>query len=453
MHEITMKIEDLFSALAEYENLQYVEEKEVFQSTPLLVQDENNSWIPIKALITKSGESVKMEFERNVSLECSEKHLISVDGKNCVESSDLQIGEEVIFREEKIQLLAKESLGKQKLFDIMVDSPTHLYRTTNGLLHHNTTIANYIASHYQKYDKQNKVLFVDLEQTFDESYARAVGLDTHEDKFIFFRPADGEEAFETIQTLIKTKEIGIVIVDSVATMGSRSEMTDEYGKANFGATAKLMSQGLRKLNPWIARTNTTIIFINQIRASMDMYKPEATTGGKALPFYASWRARVSRVQDINENGELIGNTIKVVNKKSKIGYPKRLVIVDLIYADGFETFNEYIDFAVRFSLLNQGGGGNYSDNLGWNMKIRGKANLKEWLKSSPAQFDELKNKVNEIFYSTKHDDLEKEEEATEDGYGDMEVTEKDFNPEEFVSSEKMEKQLSEDPYEPSTLDH
>lgn len=193
---------------------------------------------------------------------------------------------------------------------------------------------------------------------------------------------------------------------------------------SFGGTAKLFSEGLRKLNPYLSRYGTSMILLNQIRDqiggfAMPGMKPESTPGGRAVKFYASWRARVSKMEDIADKKEVIGNTIKIRNVKSKVGFPKRLAALELYYGTGFNPDQEYVDFIIKLGLVKQGGA--WISNEEWGMKVQGRDKFLDWLKANPEKFNACKEIVNQSFTSnTVLDSLGADEETPDD---DIEVDE------------------------------
>lgn len=276
-----------------------------------------------------------------------------------------------------------------------------------------TVLSSYVAGQIQKQkDYPNVVLFVDMEHTFDRAYASVVGLDTEDDsKFIFVRPKHGEEGFEIIKSLVETGEIGCVVWDSVATTPSAKAYGNDINKASFGGTAAVMSEGLKIVNPVLSRFGVCSLFINQVRAKiggMPGYGPQENTkvGGYALPFYSSWVARISRMEDIIDKKDTIGLTIKVKNTKSKIGIPKRTVNLDLYYATGFNADMEYIDFIINLGYVKKAGA--WLSNEEWGMKVQGRNGLLDYLKKDSGKFDELKSLINESFSKTTILDLENE---------------------------------------------
>ncbi len=187
---------------------------------------------------------------------------------------------------------------------------------------------------------------------------------------------------------------------------------------SFGGTAKLFSEGLRKLNPYLSRFGTSLILLNQVRDqiggfAMPGMKPESTPGGRAVKFYASWRGRVSKMEDIADKKEVIGNTIKIRNAKSKVGFPKRIAQLELYYGNGFNPDQEYVDFIIKLGLVKQGGA--WLSNEEWGMKVQGRDKLLDWLKANPDKFEECKAAVTASFTSsTVLDTLGSDEEVLDD---------------------------------------
>lgn len=281
-----------------------------------------------------------------------------------------------------------------------------------------TVLSEYIGGEIQQRTDSDArtVLFIDQEYAFDASYAKTAGLDVDKN-FIFVRPLDGEEGFTIVEEYIRTGEIGLVIWDSVASTPSRTEMTAEQGKATFGGTAKVFSIGLRKVNPYLSRTSTPMILINQVRAQvggMPTYGPGENTkvGGWAVPFYSSTRFRVSKMEDILDSKVAIGNRIKIKNVKNKIGMPKRSAELDLYYATGFNPDMEYLDFIIDLGIVKRGGA--WLSNEEWGFKGQGRDSLFTFLRSKPELFDIVKKQVNGAFSVATSLDASEEEISAED---------------------------------------
>jgi len=315
-----------------------------------------------------------------------------------------------------------EYVGKEECSCIMVDDVEHLYITDNFIPTHNTVISSYIGGQFQRRTDggPKMVLFIDMEHSFEKKYAQVAGLSLADEDLIFVRPMNGEEAFTIMEELVATGQIGCIIYDSIAATPSAAEVEDVYGKSNFGATAKLFSQGLRKLNPYISRFNITLILLNQVRDNIGGWSPngkpeDITPGGRAIKFYASWRAKVSKMEDIAIKKVVIGNVVKIRNVKNKVGIPKRSAILDLKYETGFDPDNEYIQFIMDLGIVKVAGAGWMSNDV-WGWKGQGRDSLLTYLKANPEKFEDCKRIVNESFTkATVLDSLEADEESDDLG--------------------------------------
>ena len=281
-----------------------------------------------------------------------------------------------------------------------------------------STLSTYIASQVQKhYTGKNTVVYVDFEYTFDDSHAREMGLDT-ENNFILLRPLNGEDGFDMIMQLVDTGEIGLVIIDSTTTISSKAQVED-WQKATFGGQAKVLSDGLRTLNPHLYNNKCSLILISQERASMSMYGADfKATGGYAPKYYSSWMARVTRTGDIidPQTKELVGIEMRVRNIKNKIGIPKRDATLKLYFNGGIRSDDEYIDYLKALGLVEQKGA--YYSNPDWvsdsgvqGMKVCGLEAVKDWLHDNPKMYEKVKVMVNERIAG--HTSID-EEESVED---------------------------------------
>lgn len=259
-----------------------------------------------------------------------------------------------------------------------------------------STLATYIGGEIQRKNDRNVVVYVDFEHAFDEKYANTLGLSTDQDKdFVFLRPDVGEDAFVILGEMVKELPIGLIIWDSLAVTPTRGQVED-FAKADFGGTAKLFAGGLKYLNPRLSNTNTSMIVINQERANTGvMYGPDfKTTGGYAIKYYASWRGRITRVDDIKDKGITTGIISKVRNVKNKIGIPKREALLELRFADGFDSDNEYTQFLVDLGIVEKRGAWFYQEE--WDFKGQGRDSIMVFLKERPELFRAAKEKVNQL---------------------------------------------------------
>lgn len=276
-----------------------------------------------------------------------------------------------------------------------------------------STLATYIGGEIQKKNTDRPVVvYMDFEYSFDEKYANKLGLKTDADSFILLRPLSGEEGFEMLKELIEQLPIGLIIWDSLASTPSLAQNEDAF-KATFGGGAKVFSNGLKFINPYLSRYDVPLIIINQERASMEKYgSAYSTPGGYAPKYYASWRGRITRIDDILEKGSLVGIVSKVRNTKNKIGIPKREAELQLKFASGFNSEEEYLNFLVPLGLVEQRGA--WISNEDWGLKVCGKDNLLPFFKERPELFETVKHSVNSMLAGETNIDRENAAKATED---------------------------------------
>jgi len=266
-----------------------------------------------------------------------------------------------------------------------------------------TVLATYIAGQVQKQkDIPNVVVLIDVERTFDPQYAQTVGLDISSSKFIYVRPPSGEDGFTILDNLISTGEIGCVIWDSVAATPSKKTFDKRVGEANFGATASLMAEGLKFINPKINDYGVVALFLNQVRAKIGGFmgfgpQDNTSVGGRSLPFYSSWTCKVSKADVITSDKEAIGMTMKIKNVKSKICTPFRSATLNLYYNTGFDVESEFLDFFISLGLVEMKGAWITSDKYG--IKVQGKVEFSKWLLEHPEEKASMEAEVNKIFAS------------------------------------------------------
>jgi recombination protein RecA len=241
-----------------------------------------------------------------------------------------------------------------------------------------TTLALHTVAEAQK--KGGICAFIDAEHALDPVYARKLGVNI--DELLISQPDTGEQALEICDTLVRSGAVDVLVVDSVAALVPRAELEGEMGDALPGLQARLMSQALRKLTASINKSNTMVIFINQIRMKIGvMYgSPETTTGGNALKFYASVRLDIRRIGAIKERDEVVGNTTRVKVVKNKLAPPFKQVEFDIMYGEGVSKMGEILDLGVKAGLVEKSGAWfSYdSQRLG-----QGRENSKAFLKANP----------------------------------------------------------------------
>jgi len=251
-----------------------------------------------------------------------------------------------------------------------------------------TTLTLHAIASVQK--ENGRVLFVDAEHALDLDYAKKLGVDT--DNMILSQPDYGEQALEICETMIRSGGIDLVVVDSVAALVPKSELDGDMGGSSMGLQARLMSQAMRKLAGIVSTTNTTIIFINQLREKIGvMFGPsEVTTGGNALKFYASIRLRVAKKKAIKRGDEVIGNETQIKVIKNKMAPPFREANTEIYYGKGVWATAEALTLACDYGIMNMSGAWYQykGENIG-----QGKVKTLDFLEANPQILKEIKDKV------------------------------------------------------------
>ncbi len=252
-----------------------------------------------------------------------------------------------------------------------------------------TTLALHAIAEAQK--KGGIAAFIDAEHAFDRFYAKNLGIDI--ENLIISQPDYGEQALEIVDNLIRSGAIDIIVVDSVAALTPKSEIEGEMGDSKMGLHARLMSQALRKLTASISKTNSTVIFINQLREKIGIVfgNPETTTGGNALKFYASVRLDVRKSTPIKDaQGQLMGNKTRLKVVKNKVAPPFRTTEFDIMYGEGISRVGEILDLGVDLDIIKKSGSWfSYDDTkLG-----QGRDAVKNIIKDNPELMEELEEKI------------------------------------------------------------
>ncbi|PSO43569.1 recombinase RecA, partial [Candidatus Saccharibacteria bacterium QS_8_54_8] len=241
-----------------------------------------------------------------------------------------------------------------------------------------TTLALHMIAESQK--QSGTVAFVDAEHALDPEYSRTIGVNL--DNLLISQPDTGEQALEITETLVRSSAVDVVVVDSVAALVPKAEIEGEMGDAHVGLQARLMSQALRKLAGAIAKSNTTVVFINQLRQKIGVMfgNPETTPGGQALKYYSSVRIEVRRTQAIKHGEESVGNNVKAKVVKNKISAPFKVAEFDIMYNEGISGSGDLLDLSVKHNLVKKSGAWYEYDGE----KIgQGREAAKQYLKDSP----------------------------------------------------------------------
>jgi recombination protein RecA len=251
-----------------------------------------------------------------------------------------------------------------------------------------TTVCQHVIAEAQK--KGGVAAFIDVEHALDPGYARACGVNV--DELLVSQPDTGEQALEITETLIRSGGIDVVVVDSVAALVPRAEIEGEMGDSFVGIQARLMSQALRKLTGAVSRSNTALVFTNQLREKIGVMfgNPETTPGGRALKFYASVRLDIRRVETIKTGTESVGNRVRVKVVKNKVAPPFRVAEFDVMYGEGVSKEGGLLDVGVAMDVVDKTGAWfTYADTrLG-----QGREASKDFLKQNPALATEIEGKI------------------------------------------------------------
>ncbi|MGY8956010.1 MAG: recombinase RecA [Alphaproteobacteria bacterium] len=272
-----------------------------------------------------------------------------------------------------------------------------------------TTLALHVTAEAQKVG--GTCAFIDAEHALDPTYARKLGVSL--DDLLISQPDTGEQALEIADTLVRSGAVDVLVVDSVAALVPRAELEGEMGDSLPGLHARLMSQALRKLTGSIAKSDTTVIFINQIRHKIGVMfgSPETTTGGNALKFYASVRLDIRRIGAIKDRDEVVGNQTRVKVVKNKLAPPFKIVEFDIMYGEGVSKMGEILDLGVQAGIIDKSGAWfSYgSERIG-----QGRENAKVFFKENPDMTREIEHKIRENAGLISDAMLGKPEESPED---------------------------------------
>ena len=285
-----------------------------------------------------------------------------------------------------------------------------------------TTLTLHMIAEAQKLG--GEAAFIDAEHALDPVYAKHLGVDI--DNLIVSQPDTGEQALEIAEALVRSGAIDIIVVDSVAALVPKAEIDGDMGDSHMGLQARLMSQALRKLAGAINKSKTVLIFINQLREKVGVMfgNPETTTGGRALKFYASVRMDIRKVENIKQDGEVVGNRVKVKIVKNKVAPPFREAEFDIVYGKGISKTGNLLDIGINLGIIEKSGSwfGYNGTRIG-----QGRENAKKYLEDNPEIMKEVEEKVRKNFDKAFEKSLGEEEVDPEQ---DKEPTDSEFSEEE-----------------------
>ena len=251
-----------------------------------------------------------------------------------------------------------------------------------------TTLTLHIVAEAQK--AGGYAAFIDAEHALDPEYAKNLGVNL--DELLVSQPDSGEQSLEITETLVRSGALDVIVIDSVAALVPRAELEGEMGDSHMGLQARLMSQALRKLTGTVSRSNTTVIFVNQIREKIGVMfgNPETTPGGRALKFYSSVRMDIRRITSLKDGTDMVGNRTRVKVVKNKVAPPFKMTEFDIMYGKGISKEGDIIDLAIKGDIIEKTGAWfSYGD-----MKIgQGKENSKKYLLDNPDIYSEIIKKV------------------------------------------------------------
>jgi recombination protein RecA len=297
----------------------------------------------------------------------------------------MKLGDHAI---ENIQVISTGSLGLNAALGIGGFPRGRVIEIYGPEASGKTTLAIHAVAEAQK--NGGIAAIIDAEHTFDRFYAEKLGVDV--ENLLISQPDNGEQALEIADNLIRSGALDIIVIDSVAALTPKAEIEGEMGDSKMGLQARLMSQALRKLTANISKTNTSCVFINQLREKIGVMfgNPETTTGGNALKFYASVRVDIRRTNQIKEGDEVIGNRTRVKIVKNKLAPPFRKADFDILYGEGISQLGEIVDLGTDFNIIRKSGSW---FSYGETRIGQGRDAVKQILKDNPELYEELKTKV------------------------------------------------------------
>jgi recombination protein RecA len=254
-----------------------------------------------------------------------------------------------------------------------------------------TTLAQHVIAQAQKMG--GVAAYIDVEHAVDPVYAEKCGIDLQ--NLLISQPDSGEQALEIAETLVRSGAIDVVVLDSVAALVPRAEIEGDMGSSHVGLQARLMSQALRKLTSAISKSNTIVIFINQLRMKIGVMfgNPETTTGGEALKFYSSVRLEIRKIEAIKSGQDEVGNRVRIKVMKNKVAPPFRKAEFDIMFGTGISREGDLLDMGVQLGVVRKSGAFFY---FGETRVGQGRENAKEFLRENPAMTDEIEKQIRNL---------------------------------------------------------
>jgi len=321
-------------------------------------------------------------MERNKALDAALAQIERAFGKGSIMRMGARSGDE------QIEVIPSGSLGLDLALGIGGLPRGRMIEIYGPESSGKTTLALHAIAEAQK--RGGTGAFIDAEHALDPTYARKLGVDV--DNLLISQPDAGEQALEICDTLVRSGAIDVLVIDSVAALVPRAELEGEMGDSHMGLHARLMSQALRKLTGSVSRSNTMLIFLNQIRLKIGVMfgNPETTTGGNALKFYASVRMEIRRIGAIKDREEVVGNQTRVKVAKNKLAPPFREVEFDIMYGEGISKVGELVDLGVKAGVVEKSGSWfSYdSQRIG-----QGRENAKQFLRDHRDMADAIEKRV------------------------------------------------------------
>jgi recombination protein RecA len=321
-------------------------------------------------------------MDKNKALDAAMAQIERAFGKGSIMKMGAKAGDE------QIEVISSGSLGLDLALGIGGLPRGRIVEIYGPESSGKTTLALHAIAEAQK--RGGTCAFIDAEHALDPIYARKLGVDV--DNLLISQPDAGEQALEIADTLVRSGAIDVLVVDSVAALVPRAELEGEMGDTHVGLHARLMSQALRKITGSVSKSNTMLIFLNQIRLKIGVMfgNPETTTGGNALKFYASIRLEIRRIGQIKDRDEVVGNQTRVKVVKNKLAPPFRQVEFDIMYGEGISKVGELIDLGVKAGVVEKSGAWFSCDS----QRIgQGRENAKQFLRDHPAMAESVEKRV------------------------------------------------------------